>query len=137
MEMNKMRELKKEFNIHITVEPMIKQYHKVLLIKHKSYGIKPCGVSFKQYAKNLMHDHSSRETCGGFILDNTGDMKLNKWAITERNYKIYNHKSPIGSVIAIISHEFMHYLLSDDTQTNHCWDNIAHDLEQDGYLGSA
>jgi hypothetical protein len=65
-------------------------------------------------------------------------MKLNKYAMTERNYKMYGHKSPMGSVVAIISHEFMHYLFSEeqDNITNNNWDNIAHELERDGYLGS-
>jgi len=131
-----MRELKKEFNLHITKEPMIKQYHMVLLMKYKSNGVKPHGISMKQYAKDLMEDYCSRKNCGGFILDNTGDVKLNKWALTLRNYEMYGHKSPIGSVIGIISHEFMHYLLTEDKQTNDAWDNIAHELERDGYLGS-
>lgn len=131
-----MRELKKEFVVHITKEPMVKQYHKALLMRYKLTGVKPHGVSMKQYAKRLMGYHCSRYSCGGFILDDTGDVKLNKYAMTERNYEIYGHKSPIGSIVAIISHEFMHYLLSDDHETNNCWDNIAHELERDGYLGS-
>jgi len=131
-----MRELKKEFNLHITKEPMIKQYHGVLLMKYKSNGVKPHGISMKRQAEAQMEYHCSRETCGGFILDNTGDMKLNKWALTCRNYKMYGHKSPIGSVIGILSHEFMHYLLTDIPQANDEWDNIAHELETDGYLGS-
>lgn len=130
-----MRELKREFNIHIIKEPMIKRYRQALLVRYKKTGIKPHGCSFKQFAIHCMEERCERPTVGGFILNVTGDVKINYEACAN-HYKNCGHNSIVGQIVAIISHEFMHYLFTSDEQTNADWDNIAMELEKNGYLGS-
>ena len=114
--------MKRKFTIHITTKPMIEAYSK----------IRP-----RDIAERDMQYYSDSDTIGGFIIDVTGDVKLNYRACV--NYhKFHNHKTPLGQIVAVISHEYMHHLLYDkfNNRANSQWDNIARRLEQDGYLGS-
>ena len=93
--------------------------------------IRPRGI-----AERDMQYYSDSDTTGGFIINVTGDVKLNYGACVNY-YKTHNHKTPLGQIVAIISHEYIHYLLYDNfnNEANRNWDNIAMQLEHEGYLG--
>lgn len=133
---DKINPLKVEFNIHMTKQPVIKAYRKILIHRYKCAGIKN-RVSFikmsELFINKFTHDSVSY---GGFIFDETGDVKINYHVCTKYYYK-QGHADVIGQIVSIISHEFMHYILLKEhgEPENSGWDNIAHSLEFNGFLG--
>jgi predicted SprT family Zn-dependent metalloprotease len=90
----------------------------------------------RKIAERDMQYYCTKADCGGFIIDGTGDVKLNYNACV-KYAKMHNHKTTIGQIVAIISHEYIHYLLYDNfnNEANKNWDNIAMQLEHEEYLG--
>jgi len=111
--------------IHISLDNMLKVYYKHK--KEKGFTYETC--------KRIMNKNFNGGACFGFIFDITGDIIINLKTISKYTF----HKDYLHNVCSCLSHEVLHSVLlkTDSEESNLKWDNIAIDLELQGYLGGS